>query len=190
MAALSGLRRGELFALQWPDVDWGRADSTCAAHLPWRPRYHPKTEHSDRVVDVPQRLLDDLAVYRECTRPSGTGLSSARPPGNRSIPITGTTGALSRILRQANLYRRGDGPHVLRHSYVSILVAQGEDIHYIADQVGHSSTRLTQDLYRHVFAKTRTEAMRRLNAAIPSGKISGRTSRNSGSDRNSMEQEP
>jgi hypothetical protein len=34
-------------------------------------------------------------------------------------------------------------------------------------QVGHSTTRLTQDLYRHVFKGARIEAMRRLNGAIP-----------------------
>jgi hypothetical protein len=52
---------------------------------------------------------------------------------------------------------------------VSLLAHQGEDIHYIASQVGHSSVRLTQDVYRHVFAKTPATAMRRLNTAIPSG---------------------
>jgi len=50
---------------------------------------------------------------------------------------------------------------------VSLLIGQGEDVGYIADQVGHSTTRLTQDLYRHVFKGARTEAMRRLNVAIP-----------------------
>ena len=50
---------------------------------------------------------------------------------------------------------------------MSLLIAQGEDVGYIADQVGHSTTRLTQDLYRHVFKGARTEAMRRLNVAIP-----------------------
>ena len=50
---------------------------------------------------------------------------------------------------------------------MSLLIAQGEDVGYIADQVGHSTTRLTQDLYRHVFKGARVEAMRRLNAAIP-----------------------
>ncbi len=72
------------------------------------------------------------------------------------------------ILKRANLYRPGTGLHSIRHTYVSLLIAQGEDVGYIADQVGHSTTRLTQDLYRHVFKSARVEAMRRLNRAIPS----------------------
>ena len=47
------------------------------------------------------------------------------------------------------------------------VLAQGEDVGYIADQVGHSTTKLTQDLYRHVFKSARLDAMRRLNGAIP-----------------------
>jgi integrase len=71
------------------------------------------------------------------------------------------------ILKRANLYRPGTGLHSIRHTYVSLLIAQGEDVGYIADQVCHSTTRLTQDLYRHVFRGARIAAMRRLNAAIP-----------------------
>jgi integrase len=53
---------------------------------------------------------------------------------------------------------------------VSLLIRQGEDVRYIADQVGHSTARLTQDLYAHVFTRSRTEAMRRLDSwADPSG---------------------
>jgi integrase len=48
-----------------------------------------------------------------------------------------------------------------------MLAAQGEDVHHIARQVGHATTALTQDIYRHVFAQVRVEAMRRLNTAIP-----------------------
>ena len=55
------------------------------------------------------------------------------------------------LLKRPCLYQRGTGLHSLRHTYVSLLIARGEDIGYIADQVGHSTTRLTQDLYRHVF---------------------------------------
>jgi hypothetical protein len=36
------------------------------------------------------------------------------------------------------------------------MIHQGEDLGYIADQVGHSTTRLTQDLYRHVFKAARS----------------------------------
>jgi integrase len=72
------------------------------------------------------------------------------------------------MLKTLGLYRRGVGLHALRHSYVSMLAMLTDgDVAYIAKQVGHSSTQLTNDVYRHVLAKTRVETMRRLNQAIP-----------------------
>lgn len=197
-ALLSGLRRGELFALQWPDIDTGNGQEGGCVHV--RRRIYqgvvdtPKTEESDRVVDVPQRLLDELAIYRLTYPPIGEGFIFRTEQGR---PIDGDNWHHRRfvpILEAANLRLPKSGLHSLRHSYVSILAAQGEDIHYIARQVGHSSTRLTQDIYRHVFAKTRVDAMRRLDRwgalgsapTIPSGAhpaepdATGRTGGNTG----------
>jgi integrase len=72
------------------------------------------------------------------------------------------------ILKTANLRLPGAGLHSLRHTYVSLLIAQGEDPRYIADQVGHANVKLTTDLYAHVFTRVRVDAMRRLGDAIRS----------------------
>jgi integrase len=165
-ALLSGLRRGELFALQWSDIDTGTGEGG-ALHV--RRRIYqgtidtPKTEESDRVVDVPQRLLDELAIYAVTYPAIGEGYIFRTTQGT---PLDGDNWHHRRLvplLEAAGLRLPRAGLHSLRHTYVSLLAEQGEDIHYIARQVGHSSTRLTQDIYRHVFAKTRTAAMRRLN---------------------------
>jgi len=170
VAVYSGLRRGEIFGLQWSDIDAGAGDGG-RIHVR-RSIYQgaittPKTEDSDRVVDVPQRLLDDLAVYKVMYPPIGEGFVFRQEKGQPMDPDTWHRERLVSILKRANLYRPGTGLHSIRHTYVSLLIAQGEDVGYIADQVGHSTTRLTQDLYRHVFKGARIEAMRRLNGAIP-----------------------
>jgi hypothetical protein len=67
------------------------------------------------------------------------------------------------ILERAKLRLPGAGLHALRHTYTSLLAAQGEDVRYIADQLGHSSPRLTQDVYQHVLNRSRVEAMRKLD---------------------------
>ena len=41
-------------------------------------------------------------------------------------------------------------PHVLRHTFASLLLAQGESLAYVKDQLGHASIRLTVDLYGHL----------------------------------------
>jgi integrase len=74
------------------------------------------------------------------------------------------------LLKAIGVYTRGMGLHALRHGYVSLLASLGEDPHYISRQVGHSSVRLTQDVYRHTFTRARTQAMQRLNDAVSPAK--------------------
>jgi integrase len=47
-----------------------------------------------------------------------------------------------------------------------MLIAQGVDIGSIADQVGHASVKLTQNVYRHVFDTVRVDAMRKLQLGL------------------------
>lgn len=166
-AALSGLRRGELFALQWPDLDPGNGRDGGVLHVR-RGIYHgvistPKTDGSERTVDVPQRLVDELAIYRLTYPALGDGFIFRTATGHHLEPDNWHHRHLVPLLKTAGLYKKGMGLHALRHGYVSLMAANGEDIGYIADQVGHSSVKLTQDVYRHTFAKARVESMRRLN---------------------------
>ena len=58
------------------------------------------------------------------------------------------------------------GPHALRHTYASILAAQGENILYVKKQLGHASINITADLYSHLFREVSVSAMERLSASI------------------------
>jgi integrase len=182
VALYSGLRRGELFALKWDDVDPGTGQDGGGQLHVRRSIYQgaitsPKTEESDRVVDIPQRLLDDLVVYRVMYPVIGEGFVFRQETGRPLDPDTWHRERLVPILEQAKLRLPRAGLHALRHTYVSLLINQGEDPRYIADQVGHSTTRLTTDLYAHMFNRVRVQAMRRLDRwaslgsaeAIPSG---------------------
>jgi len=174
LAVYSGLRRGELFALQWGDIDWGNGRDGGRIHVR-RSIYQgaitsPKTEDSDRVVDIPQQIVDDLGLYRVMYPPVGDGFIFRTPRGRPLDPDTWHKKHMVPILERAKLRAPMTGLHTLRHTYVSLLIALGEDTRYIADQVGHSSTRLTEDLYAHVFTRVRVDAMRRLGATIPSSK--------------------
>jgi site-specific recombinase XerD len=73
------------------------------------------------------------------------------------------------LLEQAGLRLPRAGLHALRHTYVSLLIAQGEDVRCIADQVGHATTSLTQDVYAHMFTAVRTAAMQKLDRWVPLG---------------------
>jgi integrase len=169
LAVYSGLRRGELFALKWSDIDEGEAGGRIHVR---RSIYQgaitaPKTEGSERVVDIPRGLLDDLAVYKLMHPAIGEGYVFRNAQGRPLDPDTWHRERLVPLLEHAGLRLPKTGLHSLRHTYVSLLAAQGEELRYIADQVGHSSTALTQQIYTHVFDKVRVAAMRRLDGAIP-----------------------
>ena len=56
--------------------------------------------------------------------------------------------------------------HALRHSYVSLLLSQGESIKFISRQVGHSSAKLTLDIYSHLMEGAEEAAMVRLEERL------------------------
>lgn len=55
--------------------------------------------------------------------------------------------------------------HCLRHTHASLLLGAGIDIKYISDRLGHSSIRITYDIYSHLIPekeKEATEKVRRI----------------------------
>jgi integrase len=70
----------------------------------------------------------------------------------------------------AEAFARGDAElrwHDLRHTFASILVAQGEDAVYVSEQLGHADAAITFRLYAHLFdrAERRQRAAARLDAS-------------------------
>lgn len=64
---------------------------------------------------------------------------------------------LRKVMRLAGLSQRR--MHDLRHSCVTLLGAQGVPLRTIADIVGHSDIRLTQNIYQHAFMSMKREAL-------------------------------
>ena len=56
-------------------------------------------------------------------------------------------------------------PHDLRHTHVAMLIAQGESPKYIADRLGHQSTRTVFDVYGHLYDGVDEAATDRLEQA-------------------------
>ncbi len=52
--------------------------------------------------------------------------------------------------------------HDLRHTFASLLIQNGESLAYVKDQLGHSSIKLTVDVYGHLVPGANREAVNRL----------------------------
>lgn len=64
-------------------------------------------------------------------------------------------------MKSAGLPHRG--PHALRHSWASLMIARGESPLYIRDHLGHASIKITYDAYGHLMQRSGSSGATRLD---------------------------
>ncbi len=177
LGAYCGLRAGEVGGLTVNDVDV----EDCRIHVRRNASRaqgggvtvgDPKTETSERSLKVPCSLIEDLVRYVEAHPPLGDGTifyTAARQPMTEQ-PLTHM---VVKAAKQAGLYRKDGGRqwptfHKLRNTCASLLIAAKMEPKAIQTYLGHSSIRMTYDLYGDLFPKADeplAEAMGALRAA-------------------------
>jgi integrase len=147
--AYSGVRPGEALALTWGMVGTRRLLIESCVSL--GQVKETKTGRA-RTVRLMQPLADDLLAYRaQCSRVRDSDLIF---PGQEGAPWSESAW---RNWRRRNFAKaaaavdlRGARPYDLRHSFVSLLIAEGRGVIDVARQAGHSPT-MALDVYGHVF---------------------------------------
>jgi integrase len=172
LAIHTGLRRGELLALRWHDVDWaGQLLHIRGALDASGKRVATKTAGSVRTVPVSAEAIRALQARRAAQRLervhalhwAGTDLIFTTLEGR---PLMGDNmgDAFQADLRRAGL------PHVrfhdLRHTCASLLAAQGVPIEVVQRLLGHTSIKTTADVYVHVTPDAQRDAVARLGALL------------------------
>jgi integrase len=164
-AALSGLRQGELFALRWKNILWDKGQISVEHSFSYGELNQPKSRAGKRRVDVPKALLGELRKWRLASRLTGKNdLIFCTATGNYLHRGNLLTRHYKPALKRANItYRKF---HTLRHTFCSLLIAQGEDINYCRRMLGHSSISVTIDLYGHLMDSARPSAAEKLGATV------------------------
>jgi integrase len=157
---------GELRALRWCDVD----EKAGVVHIrrSWDPKageVETKSAAGRRDVPILAALQPYLDVQRaRCAwsdQPNGLVFgSTAQTPFSYVSLYRHSTGAwvaagLPRIT-----------PHQARHSFASFLIASGADVKTLTTLMGHSSARMSLDVYGHLFDGAVAETAMRVNAWI------------------------
>ena len=157
----TGLRRGELLALRWRnlDLDSGTLTVVETAYKLGNGEYRikePKTAHSRRTVTLPASLVELFKVYRtdqELLRIQlGVTLNAddfvfIRADGSPINP-NAVTLAFKRILKQASLRRIR--LHDLRHTHATLMLTAGIHPKVVSERLGHANIGITLDIYSHV----------------------------------------
>jgi|HubBroStandDraft_6_1064221.scaffolds.fasta_scaffold132608_1 integrase len=160
-ALRSGLRLGELIALQWDDIQFGQSGGDSNRYILVRRNYNhrefttPKS-NKPRRVDMSRDLRRVLADLRDAATLKAFERGEPEIPGLVFPSTTGST------LNGVNVYHRDFLPcvkaaglrritfHALRHSYASHLIQFGASLSYVKEQMGHSSIQVTADIYGHL----------------------------------------
>lgn len=162
LAVRAGLRRGELVALQWQDLEFGQGDGDPNRFILVQHNY-VRREHTNtkskktRRVDMSRELRRTLLSLRDA-RLVALGLTDSTAIGQDPV-FPSQDGS---ILDPDNLYHRYFVPvlkesgirkirlHDLRHTFGSLLLQKGASIVYVKEQMGHSSIQVTVDTYGHL----------------------------------------
>lgn len=149
VAMNTGLRRGELFALRWADVNLvGKLLTVTAATAKSQ-----KTRH----VPLNAEALDVLKRWHE--QSSGDGLVFPSPGGGRFDNIQSSWEALTTAAQLADFRF-----HDLRHDFASKLVMAGVDLNTVRELLGHGDIKMTLR-YAHLAPHKLADAVAKLGSA-------------------------
>ena len=154
LGAFTGLRRGELLALLFTDIDWSNKEiivTKALTRFPAKDGVHrwrweigpPKTKRSVRRVV----LSDDILLYLTRMRNSAPNPIGLLFPDKNGKPLDPDffDSLFAKIKKSAGL--KEIRFHDLRHFFASLLISQGFSPKYVCDQLGHSSIQMTFDTY-------------------------------------------
>ena len=153
---LTGMRYGELAALSHKeDIDFSKKTIHIRHTYDFRlkKRTAPKTAKSDRVITVPQKVLDIIKeqIVENVTNGFDNDFIFINSLGE---PITS-----ARVIIPLKKHGKKIGieknitTHLFRHSHISLLAELGIPLTAIMDRVGHSDSKTTLEIYSHVTQK-------------------------------------
>lgn len=160
-----GLRRGEMIALDWKDINLEKRTLTVsksARVFPNQPIVKtPKTEAGIRTIPIPEVLMVALRHSQK-----KEGLICTQTDGKSMMTESSWSRAWNSYLYHLNLQYGGKPatggkgvtwvidnkitPHMLRHTYATLLYDAGVDVKSAQKYMGHSSVDVTLEIYTHL----------------------------------------
>lgn len=185
IALFGGLRRGEIVALTWDDIDFDTNSikiNKSSSHVDRQViTKDPKTSTSNRTIKLPDfvmQLIKDWKLEQNKYRISigdqwnGTNHIFIQTDGRQMYPST-PTATFKKILIQYNNTVENEKDklpmitlHGLRHTSATLLIAENVDVKTVSSRLGHAQTSTTMDIYAHALKQMDEKASNALEDAF------------------------
>lgn len=167
--AYTGLRKGELHALRWKDIDFSHGTlsvkQTLATVENWKLVFQPpKTRKSVRTLSLDRETLSLIRRWRiqqkELFFKLGIKITSEEQllftsNENKSLYLDYLNHNLKKIIAENNLEKMT--VHGFRHTHCSLLFESGATIKEVQERMGHTDIKTTMNIYAHVTDRKREE---------------------------------
>lgn len=159
----SGLRIGELIALQWRDIDFAKAlltvSRSCHDTSGGIVFDEPKTATSRRIIPLPKQLLPKLKGIKKSS--NSDFVVSA---GGNAISVRSYQRSFELLLKRLNIVHRGF--HSLRHTFATRALECGMDVKTLSEILGHKNPTITLNRYAHSLLEHKSAMMNRLGKLL------------------------
>lgn len=164
LLAFSGMRKGELLALNWGDIDFSAGtvsiNKTLSRDASGKACINdtPKTSSSTRIVTLDAETMAVLGEWRRRQLNNVIYLGTSKDNLVFPNPVT------SRHYNQVSFNQwskniaklagvKAITPHGFRHTHASLCFAAGLSMQDVKERLGHSSITMTMDIYTHITQK-------------------------------------
>ena len=159
----SGLRIGELIALQWTDIDLAKGiltvSKSCHDSKDGLIIDEPKTQSSRRMIPLPKQLLPILKGIKKKSRSPFVVSANGKPVSVRSYQRS-----FELLLKR--LYIPHKGFHSLRHTFATRAIECGMDVKTLSEILGHKNPTVTLNRYAHSLMEHKQDMMNRLGKLL------------------------
>lgn len=182
----TGMRSGELQALEWADVDLkNKTINICKNSVLVRDRSKDaKTKYklvnqsstktvTGRIIPIPEVALQSLLKIKEVT---GGQKYVASTQSGEQISLRNLQRMFAQMLERAGVEHpckntndddetetSSAGVHILRHTFASMLFQNGCDVKVVSEILGHSNTKTTENIYIHLIQEQKVKAIQSID---------------------------
>lgn len=159
----TGLRIGELLALKWGDIDFGKGllhvNRTCYDTRYGRVDDTPKTKTSVRVIPIPRQIMPLLKELKKSSH-----ADYVLTDHNQIIAVRSYQRSFELLLKRLHIAHKGF--HALRHTFATRALECGMDVKTLSEILGHKNSQITLNRYAHSLLEHKTDMMNKLGKLL------------------------